>query len=88
VSNDKVGTATVMVGGRKFEDVPVYAYHDPETNTNYRSVFLSELPDIQDAGSMPEMARIEYRGRTYKAKKYGNPNNQIPTYDFTVDNKA
>jgi len=88
MSDNKVGTATVMVRGRKFEDISVYAYHDPETNTNYRSVFLSELPDIQDAGSMPEMARIEYRGRTYRAKKYGNPNNQIPTYDFTVDNKV
>jgi hypothetical protein len=88
MSDNKVGTATVMVRGRKFEDIPVYAYHDPETNTNYRSIFLSELSSDRDVDSMPEMASIKYRGRTYRAKKFGNPNNQIPTYDFTVDNKV
>jgi hypothetical protein len=68
--------------------MPVYAYHDPETNTNYRSVFLSELSSDRDVGSMPSMARVKYRGRTYRAKKFGNPNNNIPTYDFTVENKV
>ena len=77
-----------MVGGKKFEDVSVYPYHDPETNNNYRSIFLSELSTARSTESMPSMARVKYRGRTYKAKKFGNPNNNIPTYDFTVENKV
>jgi hypothetical protein len=68
--------------------MPVYAYHDPETNTNYRSIFLSELPTSREAGSMPMTASVMYRGNRYKAKKYGNPNNQIPTYDWKVQNKV
>lgn len=88
MANESVGKADIKIGGTTYKDLPVYAYHDPETNTNYRSIFLSELPDTREPGMMPEMATVKYRGNSYKAKKFSNPNNNIPTYDFTVDNKV
>jgi len=83
--SDVVGKADVKIGGRKIGDVDVYAYHDPETNTNYRTVFISDLPVTADSG--PKTVSVMYRGNSYSAEKFGNPNNQVPSYDFTVDNK-
>lgn len=83
--NDVVGKADVKIGGHKVSDVDVYAYHDSETNTNYRTVFISDLPVSPENG--PKSVSIMYRGNTYSAEKYGNPNNQVPSYDFTVENK-
>jgi len=83
--SDVVGKADVKIGREKAEDVSVYAYHDPETNTNYRTVFISDLPVSPEDG--PNSVSIMYRGNIYNAEKYGNPNNQVPSYDFTVENK-
>lgn len=81
-----VGKADVKVGREEVEEVDVYAYHDPKTNTNYRTVFISDLPISAESG--PNMVKVMYRGNKYTAMKFANPNNQVPSYDFTVQNKV
>lgn len=77
--SDPVGSANVMVGGKKVEDVDVYAYK------KYRTVFISDLPVSESSG--PEKVKVTYRGNSYMATKFGNPNNQVPSYDFKVSNE-
>jgi outer membrane cobalamin receptor len=86
--SEPVGKATVEINGMKFKDVDVYSYHDSETNTNYRSIFISDLDMDRSFQSLPSTANVKYMGRRYTAMKFGNPNNKIPTYDFTVENKV
>lgn len=78
--SDPIGTAKVKVGNKTVENVDVYAYK------KYRTVFISDLPVSAESG--PERVKVMYRGNTYSAKKYGNPNNQVPSYDFKVTTKA
>lgn len=80
-----IGKATLTLGKREFP-VDVYAFK------NYRTIFITDDmrkatgKDIED---LPKHARVKnYRGRwDYKAEKFGNPYNKIPSYDFTVDDK-
>lgn len=83
---DAIGTADVMFNGKMVEDVDIYAYHDPETKINYRTVFISDLGISPEEG--PKSVIVDYRGNRYTAVKYGNPNNQVPSYDFKVSNKV
>lgn len=85
---EPIGTGKIKLFGRTYGNLDIYPYHDPETNTNYRSIFISELPVDRKPNELPNMVTVMYRGNSYKARKYGNPNNNIPTYDFTVENKA
>jgi len=79
-----IGTAKIKVNGYgTFEGVDVYPYTDPETGNEYRSVFISDFSD-KSYTEMPQMAKVFYRGHTYVARKFGNPNNNRPTYDFTL----
>lgn len=77
--SNPIGTAKVKVGRKTFKDVDVYSYKD------YRTVFPSDLGMSKsefEAG--PQMIKVKYRGNMYTAKKYGNPNNQVPSYDFKL----
>jgi len=85
---NEVGTAKIKLYGKTYEDLKVYPCHDQETGINYRSIFLSDLPRDWEAEELPNMVTVTYRGNRYKARKYGNPNNSIPTYDFTVENRV
>lgn len=78
--SNPIGTGDVKVGRRKIEDVDIYAYK------KYRTVFISDLPVSESSG--PKDVRVMYRGNTYVAEKYGNPNNQLPSYDFKVSNEV
>lgn len=89
MSTDKpVGKAELRMNGISFSDLDVYSYHDPETGTNYRSIFISELGLDRSFESLPSTAQVMYRGNRYTAMKFGNPNNDVPTYDFTVSNRV
>lgn len=78
--SDPIGSATVMVDGEKVEDVDVYAYK------KFRTVFISDLPVDSESG--PKMVRVKYRGNSYTASKFGNPNNRVSSYDFMVENEV
>ena len=77
-----IGKASLIVYGKKYEQkVNVYKYE------KYRTIFISQ--SIQDfynknVKALPNTAIVEYKGKTYQAKKFGNPNNKIPSYDFTM----
>lgn len=79
--SDPVGKADITVSGKKFKDVDVYGYK------TFRSIFPSDFTD-KSIDSMPKKAKVMYRGNRYTAVKYGNPNNQRPTYDFEVQNRV
>lgn len=78
--SDPIGKADIIISGKRYKDVDLYGYK------TYRSIFPSDFTDtsIED---LPKMAKVVYRGNKYSARKYGNPNNQRPTYDFEVQNK-
>lgn len=78
VEGRRVGTADIDVNGRVYRDQPVYGYK------RYRSVFN---PVDREFSRLPKEAVVYYRGRRYPAVKYGNPRNQLPTFDFVVENK-
>jgi len=77
--SDPIGSATVLVDGERVDDVDVYSYK------KYRTVFINDLPVSESSG--PKNVKVMYRGRSYMAEKFGNPNNQVPSYDFKVSNK-
>lgn len=78
--SNPIGTAKVQIGNQTVKEVDVYAYK------KYRTVFISDLPVSESSG--PKKVKVMYRGNTYTAEKYGNPNNQVPSYDFKVSNEA
>jgi len=79
---ESIGKATLIVNGKKYDQkVNVYKYE------KYRTIFISQsIQDFynKDVKTLPERAKLEYRGKTYQAKKFGNPNNKIPSYDFIM----
>lgn len=77
IMTDPIGSATIMIDGKRYRDVDVYPYRQ------YRSIFNPTQQRIED---LPDKAVVRYRGNRYIAEKFGNPNNQRPTYDFTVEN--
>lgn len=77
-----IGTATIMVAGMK-EEVDVYSFKDKKSGLQYRTIFIEDFSDA-DPSNLPKTAKVKYQGRKYTAQKYGNPNNQIPTYDFVL----
>lgn len=79
--SDALGRGTLKVEGRKPRKVDVYGYHDPDSGVDYRSVFI---PEEWNPEALPQTAVVKWKGERYVAEKFGNPNNQVPTFDFTL----
>lgn len=82
--NKPIGKATLKIGSKKIPFlVDVYGYE------KHRTIFISNKIRKEVNKSieqMPKYASVEnYLGRwSYRATKFGNPNNRIPSYDFQV----
>lgn len=81
-----IGKAKLLIGKKEFV-VDVYGYE------NYRTIFISDEMKEEThktLDQMPKHAQVkDYLGKhSYKAEKFGNPHNKIPSYDFQINNKT